>query len=219
MWALESHTVTGGSPWGADQVWGLQELHLLFKLMELPVNGVRSVTSSGAIAAVYFVKTKGVPGNCSFTLSLKLATETGLKGKEKKDKTLIYRTWGSVGQLILSVSQGPGVPPLPAPLPLLLQVGRSSRRYCTLAAMSTCVSASITVDNAASRGERDPGHSRVSMIAACSRWLVWSQSSARPTIRIVASAANGHLINTPAPGALMTLGSKCFKDRTNNARE
>lgn len=69
---------------------GLQELHLLFKLMELPVNGVRSVTSSGAIAALYFVKTRGVPGNWSFTLSLKLVTETGLKGKAKK--TLIYRT-------------------------------------------------------------------------------------------------------------------------------
>lgn len=79
--------------------------------------------------------------------------------------------------------------------------------------MSTCLSASITVDNAASGGKPDPGHRRVSMIAAWSRRLVWSQSPARPTMRIVASAANGHLINTPAPGALMTPGSTCFKDR------
>lgn len=55
--------------------------------MELPVNGVRSVTSSGAIAAVHFGKTKGVAVDLEmvFTLSLKLVTETGLRGKEKKD--------------------------------------------------------------------------------------------------------------------------------------
>lgn len=63
--------------------------------MELPVNGVRSVTSSGAIAAAHFGKTKGAAVGLElvFTPRLKLVTETGLRGKGAKKKiTLIYRT-------------------------------------------------------------------------------------------------------------------------------
>lgn len=228
MWALESRRATGGNLWGVDQVWGLQELHLLFKLMELPVNGVRSGTTSGATAAVHFWKAKGVPGNGSWVLlwdwswfleTGRISCERAKKKKNPKQITLIYVTPGSAGQLILSVRLRPGVPFLPTPPSLLLQVHRSSRQYCTVAAMSTCLSASITVDNAALGGKQDPGHKRVSKIAAWSCWLVRPQTRARPTTLIVASAANGHLINTSAPGALMTYRSKCVKDQINNGRE
>lgn len=86
MWELESRRVTGGNPWGEDQVWGLQEL-ILFKLMELPVNGVRSVTSSGAIAAVHFGKTKGVAEIWSWfsPRDWSWLQKQAWEGKKKKD--------------------------------------------------------------------------------------------------------------------------------------
>lgn len=168
-------------------------------------------------------KAKGGPENGSWVLlwdwSWFLGTGHISCGRAKKKLIkLIYVTPGSTGQLVLSVRLGPGMPSLPAPPPLLLQVHHSSRHYCTAAAMSTCLSASITVDNAASGGKQDPGHRRVSQTAAWSRWWLWPQTRARPTL-IVANAANGHLINTLAPGALMTHRSECVKDQTNNARE
>lgn len=105
-----------------------------------------------------------------FTLRLKLVFRNRLhqlrESNKKKKIRLIYVTPGMTGQLILSVRLGPGVPSLPAPPPLLLQVHRSFRHYCTVASMSTCLSASITVDNAASGGKQDPGHRRVSQTAA-----------------------------------------------------
>lgn len=73
-------------------MWGLQKLQILFKLMELAVNGVKSVTSSGAIAAVYFGKIKGVSG---FGVGFHSETEAGYRNRperKKKKITLIYRT-------------------------------------------------------------------------------------------------------------------------------
>lgn len=98
------------------------------------------------------------------------------------------------------------------------QVHGSSRHDCSVAAMSTCLSASITADDAAWGGKQDPGLRRVSRIAEAAGWC-GLQTWARPSTLIVASAAHGHLINTPAPGALMTHRSKCVQEHINNGRE
>lgn len=52
------------------------------------------------------------------------------------------------------------------------QVGGSSRHHCSVAAVSTCLSASITVEDAAWGGKQDPGLRRVSRRGAQGRWLV-----------------------------------------------
>lgn len=169
-----------------------------------------------------FEKQKGeqgmVVGDWSWCLeTARRSCESAKKRTKDNRKDKISVT--PAGQLILSVRLDPRVPSLPPPPPLLLQVHHSSRHDCTAAAMSTCLSASITVDNAPSGEKQDPGHRRASQKGASGQWLVRPQTRPTTTTLIVASAANGHLINTPAPGALMTHRSKCVKDQINNGHE